>query len=263
MQLGITQLLLPELSTPDFIAAAADAGYETVELGLKRTGDLTADTTDADLDRYAAAARDAGVTLSSIVLLHRTGDLLAGGASRDTAIAETIRGLEIAQRLGIPVALHTLGRLSAEVYYDDAYENALTGLQQLIPACQRTGVDLAAELIWNGFLFSPLEYKRFLDEVNSPRIGFYYDPGNMAVFHPPQHWARILGPHIKRVHAKDWQGKARNGDWTALGEGDVDFVAVFTELRAAGYDGPFISEVDVKLASIEDTLAAMRRIVAA
>jgi hexulose-6-phosphate isomerase len=97
--------------------------------------------------------------------------------------------------------------------------------------------------------------------VGSDHIGFYFDPGNMAVFHFPQHWVRITGKHLKMMHLKDWKGNALNGGWTSLLEGNVDFAAVNKELRAIGYDGPMISEVAPSLASIEDTAKAIRKII--
>src|SRR5205085_11547615 len=102
----------------------------------------------------------------------------------------------------IGCTLHTLGRLRADLYYDDAYRNAVDSLRQLAPAAAELGVSIAIEFVWNGFLFSPLEMRRFLDEIASPYIGFYFDPGNMAVFQFPHHWVRIVGRHIKMVHLK-------------------------------------------------------------
>jgi hexulose-6-phosphate isomerase len=164
--------------------------------------------------------------------------------------------------MGIDCTLHTLGRLSPTLYYDDAYRNAVAAMKELRQACERHKVSIAVEFVWSGFLFSPLEMKRFLDEIASPWIGFYYDPGNMAIFQFPQHWARILGPHIKRVHLKDWNGDALNGAWPALLTGKVDFPAVMRELRAAGYDGPLVSEVSTKAAPIAHTADAIIKIAA-
>jgi hexulose-6-phosphate isomerase len=117
------------------------------------------------------------------------------------------------------------------------------------------------EFVWNGFLFSPLEMKHFLDEVGSDYIGFYFDPGNMAVFQYPHQWVRIVGQHIKMVHLKDWKGRALNGGWTALLEGEVDYAAMNWELRSIGYDGPMISEVPPSIASFQDTATAIRKII--
>ena len=121
---------------------------------------------------------------------------------------------------------------------------------------------IAVEFVWNGFLFSPVEMRRFMDEVGSDRVGFYFDPGNMAVFQFPQHWVRAIGDHLKMAHMKDWRGGAQNGDWTPLLEGEVDFAAVVRELRAIGYDGPMISETPPDMASLDATAEAIRRIIA-
>jgi sugar phosphate isomerase/epimerase len=73
---------------------------------------------------------------------------------------------------------------------------------------------------------------------------------------------RALGKRIFHVHLKDWKGRALNGEWTALLQGEVNFPVVMRELRQAGYQGPLVSEVSPSLASLEDTAAAMRKIAA-
>jgi len=262
MQVGISQLIAPNLSIEQFFTAARDNGYEVVELSLRQQGPLNGQTTTAEIDAIAARSKAAGLPVASLTIGHCTGNLLAQGADQDTSIAQTIAGLEVAARLGAPVALHTLGRFSSDLYYDDAYRNAVAALRKLAPVAARLKVALAFEFVWNGFLFSPMEAARFLDEVGSDYVGFYFDPGNMAVFQFPHHWVRILGRRIKRVHLKDWKGNALNGGWTPLLQGAVDFKKVMAELRAAGYQGPLISEVPESLAPLADTAAAIRRIIA-
>ncbi|NLF15750.1 MAG: sugar phosphate isomerase/epimerase [Lentisphaerae bacterium] len=258
--IGISQLIAGNRSTEEFLVAARDNGYEAVELSLRPQGGLTPQTTPAELDAIAERARALGLTIASVTLGHCTGNLLATGADQETSITQTAAGLEMAARLGAPVALHTLGRLSPDLYYDDAYRHAVAALRRLAPTAERLGVAIAFEFVWNGFLFSPMEVARFLDEVGSPAVGFYFDPGNMAVFQFPHHWVRIVGRRIKRVHLKDWKGNALNGGWTPLQEGAVDFARVMAELRAAGYTGPLISEVPESLATLSATADAIRRI---
>jgi len=262
MQVGITQLILSQLSTREFAAQSHAAGYEVVELKLAQEGDLNPGMSDAELKSLADDIRAAGVEPVSMVHSHCTGNLLDSGDAQRTSIEQTQRGLEVAKTMGIGCTLHTLGRFSAELYYDDAYANAVQSLREIAKTAEALDVKLAVEQVWNGFLFSPLEMKRFLDEVGSDHIGFYFDPGNMAVFHFPQHWVRITGKHLKMMHLKDWKGNALNGGWTPLLEGAVDFAAVNKELRAIGYDGPMISEVSPQQASIEDTAKAIRKIIA-
>ena len=185
--------------------------------------------------------------------LNSKGNLLLPTLEAIPCIQETVWGLECAAKLGATAALHTLGRFTPELYYEDAYKNAVQNLKIIAPVAEKLNVALSVEFVWSGFLFSPVEMRRFLDEVGSTHVGFYFDPGNMAVFQYPQHWVRAIGKHVKRVHLKDFKGGPLNGVWTRLGEGACDFKAIFAELKKIGYDGPLVSEVATSLASLKDT----------
>ena len=262
MQIGISQLILGNVPCAEFFRVAAEAGYEVVELCLKREGELTLEMDDAAARRIGAQSRAAGVDIVSMTMSHCTGNLLDTGEARERGIAETAAGLELASRMEIGCVLHTLGGLRADLYYADAYRNGIASLKELAPHAERLNVSIAFEFVWNGFLFSPVEVRRFLDEVGSGRVGFYFDPGNMAVFQFPQHWVRAIGHHVKMAHMKDWRGGPLKGEWTPLLEGEVDFAAVVRELRAIGYDGPMISETPPDMASLEATAGAIRQIIA-
>jgi len=263
MKIGVTQLIVPrDWSVIEFIDKAAAAGYEAVELACRDAGDLTPDTPASALAEIADKARDAGIELNSMVHGHSRSqaNLLAAGAPQEFGIERTKKALEQAKKLGIHCTLHTLGTLSPDIPYGEAYANGVQALRELAPTAEELDVSIAVEFVWNGFLFSPREMREFLDDVGSPAIGFYFDPGNMAVFQYPQHWVRELRGHLKRVHCKDWKGRALNGAWHPLLEGAVDFDAVMRELRTANYDDALISEVSLAMASLEDTAAAIRQI---
>jgi L-ribulose-5-phosphate 3-epimerase len=262
MQVGLSQLILGDVPYEQFFGQVKAAGYEVVEISMRPEGELTGATTDDEARRIAALAKDADLPIVSMTINHCTGNLLDSGEEQERSIRETVRAFEVAAVMGVECTLHTLGSFTHDLYYDQAYANAVQSLKQIATHAERLGVTLAVEFVWNGFLFSPVEMKRFLDEVGSDRIGFYFDPGNMAVFQFPHHWLHAIGSHTKMVHLKDWKGGALNGEWTALLEGEVDFAANMSELRAFGYDGPLISEVDPNLASIEDTTQAIRKIIA-
>jgi L-ribulose-5-phosphate 3-epimerase len=260
MQVGISQLVAPELGMAEFFKQAAAAGYEIVELCMKREGELTPQTSDADLKRIVELSRQHKLPIVSMCHSHCTGNLLDSGEAQKRSIAETEAGLRAAKALGARCTLHTLGRLNKDLFYDDAYRNGVASLKELAKTAKKLDVAIAVEFVWNGFLFSPLEMKGFLDKVKSAHIGFYFDPGNMAVFQFPQHWARVLGKHIKMMHLKDWKGNALNGTWPALLQGNVDYAAINRELKRAGYDGPMISEVGASQAPWDETARAIRTI---
>jgi len=261
MQIGISQLICPKMSMEEFFQQASAAGYEVVELAMGREGELTPQSGEKEFNHIVALSEEYRLPTVSMVHYHCTGNLLAGGHLGRTAIEETKVGLKAAAAMGIRCTLHTLGRLNPDLYYDDAYRNGVQALKEIAQTAEQLDVSLAVEFVWNGFLFSPLEMKHFLEEIASTHVGFYMDPGNMAVFQYPQHWIRILARHIKMVHLKDWKGAALRGGWTALLEGEVDYPAVKRELLAAGYHGPLISEVDTTLASLEQTAQAIGKII--
>ena len=262
MKIGISQLIAPpDWTIDEFFRQSAAAGYEVVELSLRPRGPIHPEVRDAELRRIADLSESQELPIVSLTINHLTGNLLDSGDAQRLGIEQTVFGLQVAAKLGARHALHTLGRLRADLYYDDAYRNAVSALRELAPTCRDLQVRLAIEFVWNGFLFSPLEMRRFLDEVDSDDVGFYFDPGNMAVFQHPHHWVRIVGPRTFLVHLKDWKGNALSGGWPPLTEGDVDFAAINRELRALGYDGPLVSEVPLSVAPLDATARAIRRII--
>ena len=261
MKVGISEIILPELALDEFFCQSAGAGYDVVELCIGGVCPLQLSNWEKLVPEINELSKQYQLPIVSLVHWQCTGNLLATGEAQKISIEQTCEGLEIARKIGAKSSLHTLGKLSADLYYDEAYENAVSSLKEIAKTAEKTGVSLAVEFVWNGFLFSPLEMKRLLEDVGSDSIGFYFDPGNMAVFQYPHHWARILGKYIKMVHMKDWKGHALNGSWPALLQGDVAFDRVMAELRSVGYDGLWISEVETSMASLTETAAAIREII--
>jgi L-ribulose-5-phosphate 3-epimerase len=264
MKVGISAIITPqEWSFTELLDQCRRLGYEAVELVIRNTGELTPDTPCARLGEMAREAAAAGVELSSVALLCRPGvDIMSNDwETRKASMDLILRGLRVTQGLGVDTMLVTPGRIGADCHYDDAYYNALSTLRKLAPEVAKTGVSVAMEYVWNWFLVSPLEYRRFLDEVDCPSIGFFFDTGNMAIQGFPEQWLKIIGRHLKKVHFKDF--RRRDSAWLPLGEGDVDFAAVMAELRRIGYDGALLSEVDAGTAPFEDTAEAIRSIMGA
>jgi hexulose-6-phosphate isomerase len=93
-----------------------------------------------------------------------------------------------------------------------------------------------------------MEWKYYLDQFTSARIGMYFDVGNCCLYVRPQDYIELLGSKIKAVHIKNWAGDAlAGGNLHGFGEdlsvGEVDFPAVLTALKAANYSGPLTAEM--------------------
>jgi L-ribulose-5-phosphate 3-epimerase len=264
MKVGLSGIITPgDWSTAELIDKAQAAGYESLELTIRDQGEIALATPDSDLRALANMGAERGMEFASVcpMISQAPKNLMTNDREVWEQSLQTVeRCLQVTSALGADTLLLTLGALTDELYYNEAYANALKGLQILAPVAEKIGVNIAVEYVWNKFLLSPMEFARFCDEVASPRVGLFFDTGNMVVFGFPQHWVRICGRHLMKVHFKDF--KRAGWAWPPLLEGDVHFPEVMAELRKIGYDGPLLSEVDLGIASLEDTAAAIRKIMA-
>jgi hexulose-6-phosphate isomerase len=125
--------------------------------------------------------------------------------------------------------------------YDKAWQLSIDGIKDCLPVAQETGVKIAVENVWNNFLFSPLEAKRYLEEIGSPLVGWHFDIGNVIHYGYPDQWVRTLGPRILKLHIKDFSRKKANDEGTGkgfgveLGEGDANWPALMKALDDVGY----------------------------
>ncbi len=171
------------------------------------------------------------------------------GAVRAKAV-ELLKGaVDEAKAYGATTVLTIPGVVNKETFYADAYRRSLEEIPKAIPHAARAGVKLALENVWNQFLLSPLEAARFLDELNAPEVGWYFDAGNVVRCGWPEHWIAVLGRRILKVHIKEYSRKKQQeeGLWKGfdveLGEGDCDWPTVMKALRDVGYAGWITAEV--------------------
>ena len=130
--------------------------------------------------------------------------------------------------------------------YGDAWRRSQQVIRErLLPLATDLSVIIAVEEVWNKFLLSPLEFVRYVDELDSAWVKAYFDVGNVVFYGYPQDWIRALGPRIAKVHLKDFQLDRPNGRfaWKNLGEGDIDWPAVRRAFEDVGYRGIFTTEL--------------------
>ncbi len=143
------------------------------------------------------------------------------------------------------------GVVNEKVSYDEAWTRSLEEIRKMIPVAEETGVKIAIENVWNNFLISPMEAARYVDELNSEMVGWYFDIGNILRYGWPEHWIKILGKRILKLDMKEFSRKKMNdeGLWKGfdveIGDGDNNWPVVMDALRAINYSGGWISaEVD-------------------
>ncbi|MDH4241562.1 MAG: sugar phosphate isomerase/epimerase [Phycisphaerae bacterium] len=250
---------------------AKDLGFEAIELAVGSKGVLTEKTTQAECEDILATAQNTGIEISSVASGESWGcsPTANDDETRAKIINFTRKALQVTKWLGtdsylfVPGAVDVFFLPDAEVIpYDVCYERARDAIKELLPVAEATGVALCIENVWNKFLLSPLEMRDFIDSFNSEMVGAYFDAGNVLLTGYPDHWIRILGERIKRVHVKDFKLSVGTVEgFVDLLEGDVDFEEVKKALADVGYDGYVTAELlPFEPGRPEKTAQAMKKI---
>ena len=261
MKIGITQLLLGNMSLDDVFGLCIDAGYDAIELTFGEGKELDIDMSPSEIAGVGEKCAMAGIEISSIIANYGdSGNLLSLDANqREKGIRSVNRSLEIAGILGVDTILLHPGQLTVEGTYQVVWDNLRDILKNLAPVATSNRAAIGLENVWNKFLLSPKETREFVDAVNSEWVGVYLDTANMMAYGYPEHWIRELGSRIKCVHFKDF--KCGEHQFVNLLDGDTDWPCVMRELRAIGYDRYVIHEVGGDRAAQIDIAKRMRRIV--
>ncbi|MEQ9461827.1 MAG: sugar phosphate isomerase/epimerase family protein [Phycisphaeraceae bacterium] len=171
-------------------------------------------------------------------------------ATRKRAIELHAGALRVAGKLGLKGMLFVPGVVKSPISpdlirYDHAVDRAREAVTQLLPVAEEAGVDLLLENVWNGLFYSPIEFKAFIDSFNHPRLGIYFDTGNLLGYHQhPPHWIEVLGKRIRRVHVKDFKQSVGTLDgFCDLLEGDMPWAETMAALRQIGYEKTVIAEM--------------------
>jgi hexulose-6-phosphate isomerase len=168
---------------------------------------------------------------------------------RAQAVEDLKTALRDARAYGATTVLVVPGIVSKEAYYDDAYKRSQEEIRKALPMARETGVRIAIENVWNNFLLSPLEAARYVDEFESPMVGWYFDVGNIVRSGWPEHWIRVLGKRILKVDIKEYSRRKMNEQGVGKGfdvelhEGDCDWPAVMKAFRSIGYHGWATAEI--------------------
>jgi len=240
-------------SVVEAMRLAREAGFDGLELAISAEGELTPDTPPDECRRLAREAGAVGVRLGSVAtgLFWGTNPASSDKATRARAVEIARQSLRVTAALGVDHLLVLPGNVdvifesgSEVVPYDLCWKRALRFCRAIARTAEKAGVTACVENVWNKFLLSPLEFKRFIEEVGSPRVAAYFDVGNVWNYGYPQHWIRILGRRIRRVHVKDFKREVGTLEgFRQLGDGDVPLAESLRLLAKIGYRGPVTAEV--------------------
>ena len=229
-------------------------GFEALELSVSNEGVINTNLSESECGAIRQKINDSGVFVDSIA----TG--MSWGISPTSDDAEVRKNsiklhqdaIRVASYLDCKALLFVPGVVKSPispeiVRYDRALDRLREAINQMLPIAEELDVDLCMENVWNGFFYSPIELRDFVDSFESDKLGVYLDIGNLIGYqqHPP-HWIELLNSRIKRVQIKDFQ---ENFDWTGsfsfcdLGAGDVPWKETVSALKSIQYKSTIIAEM--------------------
>ncbi|MCY4110298.1 MAG: sugar phosphate isomerase/epimerase [Chloroflexi bacterium] len=223
------------------LAALAGAGFTGIEMDIG-DGTLPVGSSSAEIAQFRNLVESHGLVISA----GRGGGMGADLSSADAGVRskaiETVEWfLNAVSELGTDAVLMVLGHVTEEIRHDQAIDIARSVVTEILPIAERTGVRLCIEPVWpkfGGSFIEPLGLRAFIDSYDNEFVRADFDVGTVLVCAYPQHWIRILGNRIYRVHVKDFKtGIGNISGFTHLLHGDVPWAQVMEAFREIGYDG--------------------------
>ena len=233
-------MIKEDLSLADKFKLAKDLGFDGIELNSP---------TDFKKSEIIEAKAKSGIELPSVVNKDHWAKPLSDPDPqvREQCIQSVAQSLQDIKDFGGDTVLVVPGVVNEKVSYEQAYNTSLDSIRKLIPYAEKTGMQIGLENVWNNFILSPVEAKRFIDEINHPLVGWYFDIGNILRYGWPEHWIKTLNSRIMKLHIKEFSRELMNkeGLWAGfkvdLLEGDNNWPVVMKTVSEINYKGGWLT----------------------
>lgn len=233
-------MIKEDLPLVDKFKLMLDLGFHGVELNAP---------VDIPMAELLDAKEKSGIELPTVVNKDHWSSPLSDPdpVVRKKCIESVAQSLKQVKELGGNTVLVVPGVVNEKVSYEQAYINSQQSVRELIPYAEETGMQIALENVWSNFLISPVEAKRFVDEINHPLVGWYFDVGNILRYGWPEHWIRTLNRRVMKLHAKEFSREIMNskGLWEGFNvellQGDCNWPVVMQALREVNHTGGWLT----------------------
>lgn len=227
-------------SLTDKFKIARELGFDGVELNSP---------VDYTMSEILEAKSKTGIELPTVVNKDHWSSPLSDPdpAVRKKCIDSIAKSLQEVKEMGGDTVLVVPGVVNEKVSYEQAYITSQQAIRELIPYAEKTGMQIALENVWNNFLLSPIEAKRYIDEINHPLVGWYFDIGNVLRYGWPEHWIKTLHSRIMKLHIKEFSRELMNskGLWEGfkvdLLKGDNNWPVVMKAIREINHQGGWLT----------------------
>ena len=200
-------------------------------------------------------------------------------ARQEWAVKQVKAAIKASQHMGINAHATFSGALAWPFVYpwpqrpagliETAFDELAKRWTPILNAADEAGVDVCYEIHPGEDLFDGATFEMFLQRVkNHPRANILYDPSHFVLQQLDYlDFIDIYADRIRMFHVKDaefnptgrqgvhsgyqsWVGRAAR--FRSLGDGQVDFGAIFSKLAAIDFDGWAVLEWECALKHPED-----------
>ena len=227
-------------SLTDKFRIAKEAGFEGVELNVP----------GINIDAAKQAVQETGIVIDGTVGGYHWGQRHTDPDPevRKIALEKLKQGITETAAVGGTTMLLVPGH-GKDGSDDEVMERAQIAIRAALPLAKEKGVSILIENVWNDFCYdheggndqTADRLASFIDSFESPWVGVQYDIGNHWKYGDPADWIRTLNKRIKKLDTKGYSRK--DGSWTKITEGDIDWPSVEKALRDIGFTGWLAAEV--------------------
>lgn len=254
-------------SMAELVTKVKSLGVSHVQLALAELSQMDPAKRQAELDELKKSGLGltggmlhfAGEDYTTIASIRDTGGFIPDGewATRKKVTADVAK---LAKELSAGAILAHVGFVPP--HDQEGYRQAVERVREVARMFAEQGVALHMETGQE-----PAEgLLHFLRDLAEPNVFVNFDPANMILYGAgdPIAAVKLLGRHVKHVHAKDATASVQPGvEWGAevpFGTGQVDVRRFLAALRESGYAGPLALEREAgtnRLGDIEAGIKAL------
>lgn len=245
--IGIYEKALPnDFTWEEKFAAAKKAGFDYMEISVDESDARLArlDWTDEKIEELRATMKRADITMPTMCLSgHRR---FPFGSKDPETRKKAMEIMEKAIVLSIKLGVRCIQLATYDVYYEESDDETkrlfLEGMKEAVAMASRAGVILAMEIMDTPFVGTIVRAMHYLKEIPSPYFKIYPDMGNLSNFSNDVTGEFELGlPETAAIHVKETKPGVFKE--VPFGEGNVNFVEIFTKLHELNYQGLFLIEM--------------------
>jgi myo-inositol catabolism protein IolH len=276
MKLVYDPWMIRDRSFEEICRFAAEAGYSGIELSprddfLPLFVRPVADS--ESIARLKRALTEHRIELSSVWTVYRWADP-TDVAAGEAAVQYFKRFVEVAQELGCQHISSEFGGKWDEV--DACRDSFLRSIEQLLPAIERAGITLSLDAHPGDWVEDGRIAVNVIKALNTPHIRFLYSAPHTFYLDSQDNLSEFLhyvAPYISFIRVADTFDHrpavryivnppgvpVRVHQHLNIGEGEIDWITLFAQLKAIGYQGCLSNSVFAWPDRAKESALLMRR----